>query len=1332
METGLEIAVIGMAGRFPGATDIHKFWDNLKNKVESIAFFSDDDLLEAGVDPLLLENPHYVKAGGIMEDIEYFDATFFGYTPREAEIMEPQVRIFHECTWTALEDAGYDPLSYKGLIGLYAGATPDLGWQARALLSGKSHSLGDFAVSQLTQKEFLTLRVSYKLNLNGPSLFIYTACSTSLVAIHLGYQALLNGECDIALAGGVTVVRLAKSGYIYEEGMIESPDGHCRAFDAGARGLVGGDGVGVVVLRRLRDAVSEGDHIYAVIKGSAINNDGMQKAGFTAPSAKGQAEVIKMAMQMAGAEPESIGYVETHGTGTELGDPVEIEGLKLAFNTNKKGFCGIGSVKTNLGHVDCAAGAAGFIKTVLAINHRFILPSLHFEIPNPVINFVDSPFYVNTMLTPWESNGHPLRAGVSAFGQGGTNAHLILEEFLGTDRHGHSTQGAGEREYRLILLSARTPSALDKIMKNLAHHFRENPLINLADAAHTLQVGRHAYKYRKMFTCSDIHEALGILETADAQKLHSFAVQEENRPVVFLFPGEEGEEGIQAQYKTIGEILYRKNSVFREEMDRCLETLKSKSPSPFIFQYVLAKMLMQCGIKLYAAIGEGSGEAAAECLSGDVSLEEALKSTAKAPAAKLNTSNPMTLSFSHRLQELAKLKNPVFVYFGANIEKIEKILAVPGGFNGHLIHLFRFSPDESAHLHFLMTQIGRLWLYGINLDWERFNLDERRYRIPLPTYPFEGQRYWIDQVPVGMVRGEDSSSSEISQNRHEAKQKKSTASLYSRPELSSEYIPPASEIEAKLAEIWQEFFGFKPIGSQDDFFELGGDSLKIIMLVSMIQQDLNIRVPIPEFFDRPNIKELSLYIRDTTSEALSVSLESTEKREYYQLSAAQKRVFIFHQFNKDSLSYNIPFILDINLEIDLGRMLHAFKRVIKRHETLRTSFIMLPDGPVQVVHDDVPFEIEYLEKSEEEKVPEIINKFIRPFDLGTAPGLRVGLIKIEQAKYVLIMDMYHIISDAFSFDVLSNDFMAFYMGLDLSPMKIQYKDFCQWQKKLYTSGVMDKQKEFWMGRFEDGNVPQLNIPLDFTRPPVRNIDKGDHVAFRLDSALREKMYVVLNQTGTTLPMIMCAAFFVLLFIYTKQEDIVMGMLSSGRSHKDLGNIIGMFVNTLPIRSYPRKNNAFADFLKEIKGIMLNAYENQDYPFDELIVDLGLQGSSTRNPLFDVVFAFNSFDNRRTKEEKTGSNTPDRKMESQDSPVKFAKFDLYLQVFEEDDTLDMLLRYSTQLFKPSTIGKIKKYYIEILEQVMDNSTIKLNDIVLHHDLIAVNPEVAKREKIDFIL
>src|SRR5438876_6201388 len=455
------VAVIGMAGRFPRAKNLEEFWCNLRDGKESVTFFNDEELRGSPLDGLAAKsNPSAVTARAVLEDADLFDAAFFGVNLKEAEIMDPQHRLFLECAWEALENAGYNPDTYGGLIGLFAGSSTNTYLLSNLLTNrGLIKLLGGFQTMLANDKDYLPTRVSYKLNLRGPSLNVQTACSTSLVAVCLACQNLLNYQCDMALGGGVSLTFPQKKGQLYQEGGIISPDGHCRAFDADAAGTVAGEGVGIVALKRLSDALPDGDHICAIIKGCAINNDGSLKIGYTAPSVDGQAEVIAMAQANAGVQPDTISYVEAHGTGTPMGDPIEIAGLTKAFRaeTTARGFCAIGSVKTNIGHLDAAAGVAGLIKTVLALQHRQLPPSLHFQRPNPKIDFASSPFYVNDKFRDWKTRLTPLRAGVSSFGIGGTNAHVVLEEAPAVEPSSDS------RRWQLLLLSAKTESALDAL-----------------------------------------------------------------------------------------------------------------------------------------------------------------------------------------------------------------------------------------------------------------------------------------------------------------------------------------------------------------------------------------------------------------------------------------------------------------------------------------------------------------------------------------------------------------------------------------------------------------------------------------------------------------------------------------------------------------------------------------------------------------------------------------------------------------------------------------------------------------------------------------------------
>lgn len=637
------IAIIGMACRFPGAQTVEQFWRNLQQGVESITFFSDAELEHAAVDPAEREDARYVRARGLVEGIESFDARFFGFSPREAELTDPQQRVFLECAWEAFERAGYEPSAVPGPVGVFAGAGAN-GYLLHHLapagrLVGTANA---FQAILHNKNDHLATRVAYKLDLKGPSISVQTACSTSLVAVVLASQALLSHQCDMALAGGVTLTVPQRTGYLYNERGIGSPDGHCRAFDAKAQGTVPGSGAGVVLLKRLSDALADGDTIHAVIRGGALNNDGASKVGYTAPSVEGQAEVISMAQALAGVSPETISYVEAHGTGTPIGDPIEVQALTQAFrrHTERRGFCALGSVKSNLGHLDTAAGIAGLIKTTLALEHRHLPASLHFETPNPELDLEHGPFFVNARSRDWEGPA-PRRAGVSAFGLGGTNAHVVLEEAPARGPSGPS------RPFQLLRLSARSDAALEAMTARLAEHLKQNPTLPLADVAYTLGVGRRTFDHRRFVVCRDTADAAEVLASLHPLRVLSRVQESVRRPLVFMFPGQG------SQHPAMAADLHASEAVFREELDRCLERLRSRhdldlrpvlfpadrddthaarkleqtaltQPALFAVEYALARLLQSWGLQPGAMIGHSVGELVAACLAGVFSLEDAI------------------------------------------------------------------------------------------------------------------------------------------------------------------------------------------------------------------------------------------------------------------------------------------------------------------------------------------------------------------------------------------------------------------------------------------------------------------------------------------------------------------------------------------------------------------------------------------------------------------------------------------------------------------------------------------------------------------------------------
>ena len=637
------IAIIGMSGRFPGAPSIERFWENLRDGIESITPFSHSELQAAGVDPAAFDNPAYVPAGSVLEDVELFDAAFFGFSPREAESLDPQHRLFLETAWHALEDAGYDPETFPGSVGVYGGCAMSAYLDYLRSNPGFMALLGYLQVHIGNDKDYLTTRVSYKLNLKGPSFSIQTACSTSLLAVAVAGDHLLSHQCDMALAGGVCVRVPQKAGYYFEPGGIFSPDGHCRVFDENAAGVVFGNGVGVVVLRRLADALADGDAIYAVVKGWGVNNDGAAKGSFAAPSLEGQADVIIRAHEHAGVRADTITYVEAHGTGTSVGNPVEIAALTQAFraSTVRKQFCAVGSVKTNVGHLDPAAGVASLIKTVLALQHGEIPPSLNCHTLNPAIDFADSPFFVNRELSAWDAGKGVRRAGVSGFGIGGTNVHLVLEEALPV------APVATPRRHHLAVLSGQTAPALGAAATNLAEHLTVTPGLGAAEVAYTLQVGRRALEQRCAVVYHDINDLVEALAASDSARVIRAAGLPRERTVAFMFSGQG------AQYVNMGRDLYECEPTFRAALDRCAELLAphldldlrtllypapedaeagqalltqtaNTQPALFAVEYALAQLWMQWGIRPSALIGHSIGELVAACLAGVFSLEDGL------------------------------------------------------------------------------------------------------------------------------------------------------------------------------------------------------------------------------------------------------------------------------------------------------------------------------------------------------------------------------------------------------------------------------------------------------------------------------------------------------------------------------------------------------------------------------------------------------------------------------------------------------------------------------------------------------------------------------------
>ena len=1002
--TGAEIAIIGMAGRFPGAPGVDALWENLKAGVESISRFSPDELRAAGVDEDTLADPAFVPADGHLADAAHFDAPFFGFTPREALTTDPQQRVFLEVAWEAMEHAGYGPGSCEGPVGVYAG----MGTSAYLLFNLMPYPAlraggAGFDLMVGNDKDYLPTRVSYRLGLRGPSVAVQTACSTSLVAVHVACRALLGGECDVALAGGVSIPSVVPRGYTWRDGGILSPDGRCRAFDEAAAGTVGGAGAGVVVLKRLEDAVADGDTIHAVILGSAINNDGGAKVGYMAPGADGQAAVIADALSVAGVDARSVGYVEAHGTGTALGDPVEVAALTRAFraHTADSGFCGLGSAKTGLGHLDTAAGVTGLIKAALALRDGVVPATLHFARPNPRLELERTPFYVVAETMEWRGPS-PRRAGVSSFGIGGTNAHAVLEE-----PPAPAPRAGRRRPEALLVLSARTESALDAARHNLADFLDRHPSTDLADAAFTLQAGRTPFDWRLAVPAASAAEAAEGLRGAAGVRAG------EGRRVAFLFPGQG------AQHVRMAAGVHASEPVFRDALDRCLEILRADpgldlaevlfpaegdeeaaaerlgqtavtQPALFAVEYALAQLWMSWGVRADAMMGHSVGEFVAACLAGVFPLEDALRlvaargrlmqslpggamlavflpeaellprlpadvslAAANGPATctvsgpadavrafeevlledgvavrRLHTSHafhsammdPILAPFRELILR-AGPRPPLLPYvsgltgtwitedqatdadywarqlregvrFHAGVgtllqaESTVVIEVGPGRTLGSLIprggaHAaipsLPHPRDAGADTRALADAVGRAWSEGVAIDWAAYTRDRGGRRIPLPTYPFERRRYYID-APRGASAGPALPLPPV--DEPESADAAGPDSAAGRTGLRTAYVAPSNEVEEAVAAVWGEMLGMERVGVEDDFFALGGHSLLGTRVIGRLRLHFGVDLQADALFRAPTVAALAREIED----ALVAAVEAMSEEEALELA----------------------------------------------------------------------------------------------------------------------------------------------------------------------------------------------------------------------------------------------------------------------------------------------------------------------------------------------------------------------------------------------------------------------------------------------------------------
>jgi polyketide synthase PksJ len=987
--TSSDIAIIGMSCRLPKANTLQEYWDNLCSNKDCLTRFDEKEIENS-----LFQNENFVPVKGILSNIDQFDASFFGFSPADASITDPQQRVFLECALEALEHSGVAPNKLiSKMISVFAGMT-DSTYLHENLLKNYwvCNEYDNFQQRIATSIGMLSTQTSYRLNLKGRSINVNTGCSTGLIAVDQACQDLILGKSDIALAGAASIVVPQVNGYLYHQGSITSPDGYCRPFSNNANGTVFSNGVGVVILKRLEDAITDKDTIYAIIKGSGVNNDGLDKLGFTAPSVSGQMACIKEALSQANVFADEITLLETHGTATTLGDIIEINALTSAYReqTDKKQFCALGSVKANIGHTDVTAGIAGLIKATLCLYHKKIPPLTHFNAPNPNLSLNDSPFYVNTQLIDWESVSSKRYAGVSAFGVGGTNIHMIL----GNYENEKSTVPKAYQHNELILLSAKTEQALEQNTHNLTQYLVSQDISknDLANIAYTLQTGREDYQWRRFGVGNNYSDIVNEL----IQKKPFFFNEEIHQSIVFMFPG----QGMQyhemamelfdtipkfAMYVEQGALLakpylkYDLLNIICNPHDKKLSKTQYAQPALFIIEYALAKLLIDCGIKPDSLIGHSLGEYVAACLSGVFSFEDGIALIcergllmASAPKGKMlaiecseeefylftsianielalhNTTNHCVVSgealeIDKLEQHLSKIKksyqklkvshafhsrlmepleqsfkeifsnitlsapsipiisnvtgdwlstsdatnpdywyqhlrytvklcsglnvlfsdaHPMFIEVGPG-QSLSNFLKDISHGKAQIAHTLPNHLRRTSDLYQFLSALGKIWQSGVDVHWRTLYQTEKRHHIPLPTYAFQRQRYWVEpdyiKLPLSEVSPNFTSSLKcISQHTQNNNLNLKTARTHLN--VISKYVSPSTPLESELAKIWQNTLGIENIGIEDDFFALGGHSLKAIKLIEKLNKVYKCNISIQHLYAAPTIYKLNKFI----------------------------------------------------------------------------------------------------------------------------------------------------------------------------------------------------------------------------------------------------------------------------------------------------------------------------------------------------------------------------------------------------------------------------------------------------------------------------------------
>lgn len=1133
-----DIAIIGLECRLPKASGVNEFWENLINGRNCIGI-PEKDRREVVLSTLkkitgMVITEEMLEPGGYMDQIHCFDAPFFGIRKKEAQCMDPWQRVLLEVVYLAIEDAGIPIEKIRGTeTGVYIGRDNSCDSSYGRLTSEQNPYVlnGSYAA-------VLASRISHSFDLTGPNLVVDTACSSAIAALHQAVTDLKTGQVDVAVVGGINIKENLADLSGNPMARILAGDGMIRTFDAQAKGTLISEGVGVFILKRLKAAREDNDHIYAVIKGSAINNDGATKM-ISAPNVSTQERVMQKAWDNAGIDPGTIEYIEAHGTGTLLGDSIEISAIRNAFRkyTNRRQFCALGAVEPGIGHTVAASAMASMTKAVLSLKNECIPGNINFLEVSPLIDFVDSPVYVNDRCRDWKRGKQPRRCGVNSFGFSGTNGHVIFEE-------APSEETSGKYFGPWIFpVSAKSSAALFELLKRYKAYFEAGNTADLTRICYTAACGRNHF-----------NERIAILVDSESD-LHKKICQ--------LI-----DEGLCSESEK-GGIYYGKYR--NDRQDGC-----------------------------------------------------------------------------------------------------EKDEGRPG-------------------------ELCRRYVNGEKIPWEEFYQGVKTTKTNLPVYPLERIPFWHSIEKIGSRADMNLSSGK----EPEQTQKSSSSRCRLKGREDNEYSP----MEQYVAGLWGDILKLPVIDVTDNFYFISGDSVRALEIVNRLYKEKELRIEVSELLEHPVLENFAEYLKRIKKyvkpqEEQYQPIPRVPECEYYEVSAAQARMYLLQHMDKTATEYNMPKGILISGSFYKRRCCEIFHLLLEKHETLRTSFHMQGENLVQKIHKKIDFSVKMSTDTQADCVQKL-QDFVRPFDLSHAPLLRVELCELDENRTLLLFDIHHIVCDGTSMDYFIREFMELYFGGRPLPLNAQYKDYAVWQNHMLESGALDKQKEYWLKRFE-GDIPVLEFPVSIAEKVEER--GGKKYFFRSSGEMADLLDALCHEEQATLYMVLLSAYHVLLYQYTGQDDITVGVPIAGRRHPDVYGIIGMFINTLPVRCYIDGNVAFTKHLAQVKRLSLEAYQNQDYPFDKLVSAIGARGRTEENPLFNVMF-----------------NLQDKNMEQKqldhmqfdhiDIDFHISKFDLTLNAVKEPDYISFELEYNANIFSEVAVQEIAEYYLHIIEQIIKKKEMTVKEIQL---------------------